>query len=75
MDVGLNLALFIFRPQILRCFSEKDKTGILANQASDCERGLISYSSTIIEIYLEIYLLSFSPVSYTHLTLPTIYSV
>ena len=32
MGVGFNLALFIFRPQLLRCFSEKEKykTGILA---------------------------------------------
>ena len=52
MDVGFNLALFIFRPQLLRRFSEREKykTGILARA-------------------------TFDAVSYTHLTLPTIYSV
>ena len=34
MDVGLNLALYIFRPQLLKRFSEKEKykIGILATQ-------------------------------------------
>ena len=37
MDVGFNLALFIFRSQLLRRFSEKEKykTGILATRAGD----------------------------------------
>ena len=37
MDVGFNLALFIFRPQLLRRFSEKEKykTGILAMITKD----------------------------------------
>ena len=42
MDVGFNLALFIFHPQLLRRFSEKEKykTGNLANSFSDIKQFL-----------------------------------
>ena len=36
MDVGFNLALFIFRPQLMRNFSKEEKmTGFLASNSTD----------------------------------------
>ena len=41
MDMGFNLTLFIFCPQLLRCFSEKEKykTGILVTRFYRSGRG------------------------------------